>query len=82
MFDTYKKLMGKTTTEQEEQKSVITRSINFLLRPYRILFKNSAEEPKEVGLEKISKPKATSNETDKPLPKRKRRAGKILWRKR
>lgn len=81
MFDTYKKLLEKKAEQKEGEESIITRSINHLLRPYRALFKNSDEEPKEVGIEKISQPKVTETKA-KTITPGKRRTGKILWKKR
>jgi len=62
-----------------------------LLKPYKFLFKDSSEEPKEVGVEEVEE-----EETPKPVEQPKKaklskpepeqlnsdsRAGKVLWKK-
>jgi len=62
--------------------------IESLLKPYKILFKDSKEQPKEVGIkpevehekleekaEEISKPKP------QPIAPSNNRAGKVIWKK-
>ncbi len=65
--------------------------IESILKPYKILFKGSKEQPKEVGIEEseqedIPRPaeKPKQAETPKPEPERldsNHRAGKVLWKK-
>ncbi|MBM3199893.1 hypothetical protein FJZ53_03060 [Candidatus Woesearchaeota archaeon] len=77
MFDTYKYLMGKK--EENKEGSLL----GILLKPYTALFRNSKEEPKEVGLEQVAQPKISAGpQKEEPLSIDKTsRAGKVLWKK-
>lgn len=62
--------------------------IGSILKPYRVLFKDSKEQPKEVGMKpevESEKPEEKVEEVSKPKPKTiappNNRAGKVLWKK-
>lgn len=60
--------------------------IESILKPYKILFKDSKEKPKEINLEVESeKPEEKVEEISKPKPQpvapSNNRAGKVLWKK-
>lgn len=62
--------------------------IESILKPYKILFKDSKEQPKEVGIKpevEIEKPEEKVEEIGKPKPQpvapSNNRAGKVLWKK-
>lgn len=77
----YDSLLGKK--EQKEKKD---SAFDFLLRPYKILFKNSSEEPKEVGIKEAEKSETLNTVEQQKVGKQpklssKPRAGKVLWKK-
>ena len=62
--------------------------IESILKPYKILFKDSKEQPKEVGIKpeiEREKPEEKVEEVIKPEPKpvapSDNRAGKVIWKK-
>lgn len=83
MLDSYKSLIGKGI-QQEKEESIISKGLNFLLKPYKALFSGSEEKPKEVGVEpaeEVKKPISSKTETVIRPSLSKPRAGKILWKK-
>ena len=83
MFDKYKTLMGKKE-QQENESSIISKSFDLILKPYKTLFRRTNKKPKEINMEnKTSIEKKTEIlDEAKPIIKQKKlRAGKVLWKK-
>ena len=84
MFESYKKLIGKKDTQQKKEESIISKSLDFLLKPYKALFSGSEEKPKEICVEskkEVEKQSSSKAEMIIRPSLSKPRVGKILWKK-